>query len=74
MEDFMRQATEWREKATEYWNKAKMANDYDIHERFAELAARYLDMAQNVEDRLVASSIASASPKRRHHPEPKTST
>jgi hypothetical protein len=45
----MTQATEWREKATFYWNLSKSVVDYDLCEQYAELAARYLDLAERLE-------------------------
>jgi len=45
----MTQATEWREKATFYWNLSKSVRDYDLCEQYAELAARYLDLAERLE-------------------------
>ena len=42
----MSQATEWREKAKFYWNLSKSVMDYDLCEQYAELAARYLDLAE----------------------------
>jgi hypothetical protein len=48
---------QWREKATHYWEKARATEDFDLREQFAELAARYLDMAEKFEDRMVAGAV-----------------
>jgi hypothetical protein len=47
----------WREKATLYWEKARTTEDLDLREQYAELAARYLDMAEKFEDRMVAATV-----------------
>ncbi len=46
----MGQASDWREKATYYWSLSKSTRDYDLCEQYAELAARYLDLAEKLED------------------------
>jgi hypothetical protein len=56
MEGMLRPA-EWREKAVEYWDKARGEENYSLREQFAELAARYLDMAEKLEDQVVAATI-----------------
>jgi hypothetical protein len=48
---------QWREKAAHYWEKARATEDFDLREQFAELAARYLDMAEKFEDRMVAAGV-----------------
>jgi hypothetical protein len=59
------QPVDWREKANEYWNKAKAATDYELREQFAELAARCLDMAEKLEDQEVAATILDPPPTQR---------
>ncbi len=54
----MRQPAEWREIAQQYWEKAGSQTDLRLREQFAELAARYLDMAEKLEDRAVAAAVA----------------
>jgi hypothetical protein len=44
--------------AQQYWEKAGAQTDARLREQFAELAARYLDMAERLEDRMVAAAIA----------------
>jgi hypothetical protein len=61
MEEILREPADWRKKATEYWDKAQRATDYYLREQFAELAARYLDMAEKFEDRAVAAAAAAES-------------
>jgi hypothetical protein len=56
----LQQPAEWREKAAEYWHKAKLANDFELREYLAELAARYLDMAERLENQTVAAAISDA--------------
>jgi hypothetical protein len=52
----MPESAEWREIAQQYWEKARTQTDFRLHEQFAELAARYLDMAERLEDRMVAAA------------------
>jgi hypothetical protein len=73
MEDILRQPMAWREKASEYWDRAKLETDYGIREQFAELAARYLDLAENFESQVVATAILNSRPKRRRDAKPRTS-
>lgn len=47
----------WREKAALYWEKARTTEDFDRSEQYAELAARYLEMAEKFEDQLVSAAI-----------------
>jgi hypothetical protein len=54
----MPQPAEWREMARQYWKKAGTQTDLRLREEFAELAARYLDMAEKLEDRTVAAAAA----------------
>jgi hypothetical protein len=49
----MTPATDWRKKAIEYWEKAKTVNDDGLREQYAELAARYLDLAERQDDELI---------------------
>jgi hypothetical protein len=46
--------------AQQYWEKAGAQTDFRVREQFAELAARYLDMADKLEDRMAASAAAKA--------------
>ena len=48
--------TDWRKKAIEYWEKAKTMNDDGLREQYAELAARYLDLAERQDDELIPPS------------------
>jgi hypothetical protein len=50
----------WRETAQQYWEKAGTQTDLRVREQFAELVARYLDMAEKLEDRMVASAATKA--------------
>jgi hypothetical protein len=43
------QPVEWRMKAAEYLDKARSTGDVALHIQFSELAARYLDMAKQLE-------------------------
>jgi hypothetical protein len=54
-EGAMRRSEEWRDKAIEYWEKAKTLSDFDLSEQYFELAARCLDMAQKLEDEMVVA-------------------
>jgi hypothetical protein len=65
MREIQRRPVEWRDKAAEYWDLAQMAKDYRIREQFTQLAARYLDMAEKFEDRVVAAAILNAKPRNR---------
>jgi len=53
----MHQPTEWREKATFYWEKARTTEDFDLREQYNDLAVRYLEMAEKFEDRVVAAAV-----------------
>jgi hypothetical protein len=46
----MGQASEWRDKAAYYWSLSKALMDYDLCEHYAEIAARYLDIAEEIDD------------------------
>ena len=59
------QPTDWRDKAGEYLDMAQLAKDLTLREQFAELAARYLDMAEKIESQVVSAGILSARPNRR---------
>lgn len=54
----MPQPAEWRAMAQQYWEKAGTQTDLRLREQFAELAARYLDMAEKLEDRTVTAAVA----------------
>jgi hypothetical protein len=54
-EGAMRRSDEWRDKATEYWEKAKTLSDFALAEQYFELAARCLDMAEKLEDETVVA-------------------
>jgi hypothetical protein len=56
----MGQVIEWREKAAFYWNLSKTVNDCDLCEQYAELAARYLNLAERLEDETARGALASA--------------
>lgn len=56
----MQRPAEWREKATLYSEKARATEDFDLREQYAELAARYLEMAEKFEDRVVAAAVLNA--------------
>lgn len=56
----MQRPAEWREKATLYSEKARATEDFDLREQYAELAARYLEMAEKYEDRVVAAAVLNA--------------
>lgn len=56
----MQRPAEWREKATLYSEKARATEDFDLREQYAELAARYLEMAEKLEDRVVAAAVLNA--------------
>jgi hypothetical protein len=60
MDEVMRQPAEWREKAFEFWDMSKSVEDDRLREQYAELAARYLDMAERLEDEAVADAILRA--------------
>jgi hypothetical protein len=64
MEKIPRHPAEWRARAADYWDKAQLANDVDLREQFARLAARYREMAKKIESRVAAASPTS-SPKHR---------
>lgn len=53
----MNQAAEWRNKAALYWEKAQSTKDFELREQYTELAARYLGMAEKLEDRVVAAAV-----------------
>jgi hypothetical protein len=63
----MSQATVWREKAKFYWNLSKSVMDYDLCEQYAELAARYLDLAEALENQ-AASGAANGGQSRKARP------
>ena len=52
----MGQSSEWRDKAAYYWGLSKTVIDYDLSEQYAEIAARYLDMAEKLEDEATGSA------------------
>jgi hypothetical protein len=54
----MPEPAKWREMAQQYWETAGTQTDFRLREQFAELAARYLDMAERLEDRMVAAATA----------------
>jgi hypothetical protein len=56
----MPEPAKWRGMAQQYWEKAGTQTDFRVREQFAELAARYLDMAEKLEDRMVASAATKA--------------
>jgi hypothetical protein len=56
----MGQPSDWRERAAYYWNLSKTVRDYDLSEQYAELAARYLDMAEKFD----GQGMAGAAPDR----------
>lgn len=56
----MQRPAEWREKATLYSEKARATEDFDLRQQYAELAARYLEMAEKYEDRVVAAAVLNA--------------
>jgi len=58
----MRRSEEWRDKATEYWEKAKTLSDFDLSEQYFELAALCLDMAEKLEDETVVADGSASSP------------
>jgi hypothetical protein len=45
----MLQSSEWRAKATDYAIKAHKTTDSDLRRQYAELAARYLGVANELE-------------------------
>ena len=53
----MPRPAELRGLAQQYWEKAGTQTDFHLREQFAELAARYLDMAEKLEDRMVAAAV-----------------
>jgi hypothetical protein len=53
----MGQSSEWRDKAAYYWGLSKTVMDYELCEQYAELAARYLDIAEKLEDEAVATAM-----------------
>jgi len=55
----MGQSAEWRDKAAQYWSLSKAVNDYDLCEQYAELAARYLDMAEQLEGQAMGTAAPS---------------
>jgi hypothetical protein len=63
----MSQATVWREQAKFYWNLSKSVMDYDLCEQYAELAARYLDLAEALENQ-AASGAARGGQSRKSRP------
>jgi len=52
----MGQSSDWRDKAAYYWGLSKTMTDYDLCEHYAEIAARYLDMAETLDDEATASA------------------
>jgi len=52
----MGQETEWRAKASYYWNLSKTVMDYELSEQYAELAARYLDLAEKLADQAMSDA------------------
>lgn len=65
MENILRQPGQWRDKATEFMDMAQMTKDLRLREQFADLAARYLDMAERLESEVVAAGVLSARLSRR---------
>jgi hypothetical protein len=53
----MREPAEWRQKAALCSEKARATEDFELRERYTELAARYLEMAEKFEDRTVAAAV-----------------
>jgi hypothetical protein len=53
----MGQPSQWRDKASYYWSLSKTAANYDLCEHYAELAARCLDVAQDLEDRMMGNAM-----------------
>jgi len=53
----MGRSSEWRDKAAYYWSLSKTAMDYDLCEQYAELAARFLDMAEELEDQIMRDDL-----------------
>jgi hypothetical protein len=51
----LQKPAEWREKAAEYLDKAQMADDINLRERFALLAAMYYGMAEKIEKHALAA-------------------
>jgi hypothetical protein len=56
----MQQPENWRGKATIYWEKAQTTEDFELRERYTELAVQYLEMAEKFEDRVVAAAVLNA--------------
>lgn len=56
----MGKSSEWRDKAAYYWGLSKTVMDYDLCEQYAELAARYLDIAEQLEDQPMRSATLEA--------------
>jgi uncharacterized protein YozE (UPF0346 family) len=55
----MLQPSEWRERAALYSEKARATEDFDLREQYLELEARYLEMAEKFDDRMVAAAVLS---------------
>ena len=56
----MGQSSEWGDKAAYYWGLSKTVFDYDLCEQYAEIAARYLDLAEKLEDQATGSAALDA--------------
>jgi hypothetical protein len=46
----MGRSSEWHDKAAYYWSLSKAVLDYDLCEHYAEIAARYLDIAEETRE------------------------
>jgi len=53
MHETLRRSAEWREKSTEYHVLAQDLTDFDLHKQYAELADRYLEIAEKLEGQAV---------------------
>lgn len=53
----MGHSSEWRDQAAYYWSLSKSVADYDLCEQYAELAARYLDMAEDREEQMMGNPM-----------------
>ena len=55
--ELLEQSTGFRMKAAAYWEIAQTSADRHLREQFAQLAARYLDIAQKLESLSVATAV-----------------
>jgi hypothetical protein len=62
MNETLRRSTEWREKSTEYTVMAKDRGNSDLQKQYAELADRYLEIAEKLESQAGNAPVLRALP------------